>query len=88
MLLFLTVLGGTLLGFAGAPVLPTIASMATLLTLLGFSEDREVALRFSKLGNVRVLSLALAQSVLSNLLFASISFALGRTIAWLVGGLL
>jgi hypothetical protein len=52
--------------------------MAGVLTLLGASEDRAVAVRFSKLGSMRVLSLAMAQSALSNLVFAAISFVLRR----------
>lgn len=86
MLQFLTVLSCTALGFAGTSPLLTIAGMASVLTLLGMSEDRALATRFSRLGNARVLSLAVAQSGLSNFLFAGFSFALGRGIAWLMGG--
>ena len=88
MLLFLTVLSCTVLGFAGTPPLPTIAAMTMVLTLLGMSEDRALAVRFSKLSSARVFSLAVAQSAFSNLFFAAFSFAIGSGIAWLVGSLL
>jgi hypothetical protein len=87
MLQFLAVLTCTTLGFSDTSPTWTITAMAGVPTLLGASEDRAVAVRFSKLGSTRVLSLAMAQSALSNLVFAAISFAIGRGIAWLMGGL-
>lgn len=88
MLQFLSLLSCTTLGFAGAPSLFTIIGVATLLTLFEMPQDRALAARFSSLGSMRVLSLALAQSVLSNLAFAAFSFALGKSVAWLVSSLL
>jgi len=88
MLLYLAVLTCTTLGFFNAAPAMSIAAIAAIMTLLGGSEDRAIASRFNRLGNTKVLSFALAQSMLSNLVFAAISFAVGRGIAWLVSGFL
>jgi hypothetical protein len=88
MLQFLALLISTTLGFAAAPLLPTILAVATLLTAFEISEDRATATRFSKLGGTRVLSLAIVLSALSSLMIAAFSFFVGRAIAALVSGLL
>jgi hypothetical protein len=87
MLQFLSLLSCSTLGFAGASPLMTIIAVATLLTAFEIPQDRALAARFSSLGSARVLSLALAQSALTNLVFAAFSFALGKGIVWLVNGL-
>jgi hypothetical protein len=85
MLQYFALLAGTTLAFADAPPLFSILGVAGLLTFLDISQDRALAIRFSPLGSSRVLSLALVQSALSNTLFAALSFAVGRAIAWLMG---
>ena len=88
MMLFLSVLACTTLGFLNAAPVWSVAIMAIVMTLLGASEDRALSTRFNRLGGAKVLSLALAQSVLSNLVFAAIAFVVGRVVASLVGGFL
>jgi hypothetical protein len=71
-----------LIGAGNAP-LPLVLMPAALLTLAGLRRDQDLVAQFTRLGGVRVLSLGLAFSAASNLLFALIAFYLGRCALWL-----
>jgi len=88
MTLFLAVLACTTLGFFNAAPVWSVATATVIMTVLGAHEDRAIATRFSRHGGTRILSLALTQSVASNLVFAAASFMTGRAIAWLMHGFL
>ena len=70
-----------LIGAANAPT-AWVFVPATLLTLSGLRRDQDIASQF-RLGTARVLTLGLAFSAASNLLFAFLAFYFGRALLWL-----
>jgi hypothetical protein len=71
-----------LIGAGNAP-LPFVLVPAALLTLAGLKRDQDLTAQFTHLSSARVLSLGLAFSAASNLLFVLIAFYLGRAALWL-----
>ena len=82
MIAYFIFLATTLLGFVGAAWW-VIAAPVLLLTALRHSEHLRLSRQYARVGELRVMLMAIGLSVLNNSVFASLSFTMGRTFAWI-----
>jgi hypothetical protein len=73
-----------LMGFAGAPWWSVLIAGA-LMNVGVVWGDAQLAQRYAGIGVAKVFVVALTLSATNNLLFASLSYGLGRSTAWMVG---
>jgi hypothetical protein len=73
----------SIMGFGDGPWYLVLV-VAALLTLLSSARHKAYASRYSDFGAARVFAVFASASAANNIVFAAISFGLGRGVAWLI----
>ena len=73
----------SIVGFGDGPWY-VILIIGALLTLLSTARHNALARKYSEYGVTRVFAVFATASVANNLVFAAMSFGLGRGVAWLI----
>jgi hypothetical protein len=73
----------SIMGFGDGPWY-LVLIVAALLTLLSSARHKTYANRYSDFGAARVFAVFAMASAANNIVFAAMSFGLGRGVAWLI----